>query len=269
MLAAPSSAPSARPPSVIGRVIAILELFGKTRLSIGVDDIATALGLSSASAYRYASELLAAGLLVRDASGYRLGPKIIELEYLIRSFDPILRAGEELMAPVARRTGHDVLLCNVYETTIVNVLHIPGVEPVRLTYTKGLPMPLFRGAQAKVVLAWMDRRRLKRIFERSIVDPALAGDVRRIGRDWPTFSARLKAIRLAGHHVARGELDRGVVGIAAPVLAADEAILGSLVVTVDARRTAADEEAALVALVVDTAARLSARIAELDAGRRS
>ncbi len=262
--AARSAAPSAAP-SIIGRVIAILDLFGKQRLSIGVDDIATALGLSSASAYRYASELLVAGLLVRDASGYRLGPKIIELEYLIRSFDPVLRAGEELMQAIARRTGHDVLLCNVYGETIVNVLHIPGVNPVRLTYTKGLPMPLFRGAQAKVVLASMDRRRLKRVFERSIVDPALTADVRKIGADWPTFAATLKAIRQQGHHVARGELDHGVVGIAAPVLGADDGILGSLVVTVDARSTSAAEEKALVALVIDNAARLSTRIAELEA----
>lgn len=251
--------------SVIGRVIAVLNLFDKRRLAIGVDDIGSALGLSSASAYRYASELLAAGLLARSSSGYRLGPKIIELEYLIRTFDPILCAGEELMQAIASRTGHDVLLCNVYDETIVNVLHIPGVNPVRLTYTKGLPMPLFRGAQAKVVLAFMDRRKLKRLFERSIVDAAVSPDVRKIGRDWTAFSAALKQIRQRGHHVARGELDRGVVGIAAPVLGTDDEILGSLVVTVDARTTTAEEEEALVLLVVHNAALLSARIVEREA----
>jgi DNA-binding IclR family transcriptional regulator len=110
----------------------------------------------------------------------------------------------------------------------------------------------------------MDRRKLKRLFERSIADPALAADVRKIGRDWRSFAAALKRIRQQGHHLARGELDRGVVGIAAPVLGAGGDILGSLVVTVAARTTCADEEAALVALVMDGAAKLSARIAELD-----
>lgn len=248
---------------MIGRVIAVLSLFAKNRLVIGVEEIAVALGLSSASAYRYASELQSAGLLVRHSGGYRLGPKIIELEYLIRSFDPVIRAGEEVMRPIARRTGHDVLLCNVYDETIVNVLHVPGVNPVPLTYTKGLPMPLFRGAQAKVVLAYMDRRRLKRVFERSIANPALSKDVRMIGTDWPAFSKVLKQIRQQGYFLARGELDGGLVGIAAPVLGDAGEILGSLVITAEARRTSVEEEAALTALIIDAAAKLSARIAVL------
>ena len=252
-------------PSVIGRVIAVLDLFGRNRLLVGVDEIAAALRLSSASAYRYASELQGAGLLVRHAGGYRLGPKIIELEYLIRSFDPIIRAGEELMKPIAGRTGHDVLLCNVYDETIVNVLHVRGTHPTPLTYTKGLPMPLFRGAQAKVVLAYMDRRRLRRVFERSIADNNLSADVREIGNDWSSFASTLRAIRRQGHYLARGELDQGLVGIAAPVLDAGGDILGSLVVIAEARHTSADEESALIALVMDNAEKLSSRIAVLEA----
>lgn len=41
-------------------------------------------------------------------------------------------------------------------------------------------MPLFRGSQAHVMLAHKDRRKLKRIFEASLNNPAPARLVRRM-----------------------------------------------------------------------------------------
>ena len=77
--------------------------------------------------------------------------------------DKIIQAAHKLMHGLAELTECDVLLCNVYDQTVINVFHVPGRQPVKLTYTKGLPMPLFRGSQAHVILAHMDRRKLRRI----------------------------------------------------------------------------------------------------------
>ena len=246
-------------PSVIGRVVAILGLFSERRLAIGAADIAHALAISTASAYRYANDLLAAGLLAKSAGRFRLGPKIIELEYLIRSFDPVLRAAAPTMDALVAATGHDVLLCNLYGDAIVNVLHVPGPRPAPLTYTRGLPMPMFRGSQARVILAFSEYRRLKRLYERSIDDPSLADDVRAIGADWPSFSASLRAVRADGHYVSRGELDPGVVGIAAPVLDRDGGVIGSLVMGIAAKGRVRNE-GALVDQVVAAAASISAAL---------
>src|SRR5690606_27354376 len=146
---------------VITRVADVLNLFGPNKALITIDEIAAQLEVSTPSAYRYASELSQTGLLSRTSGRYRLGPKIIELEYLIRSYDPIIQAGHSLMTGLAELTGCDVLLCNVYDLHVVNVHHIRGGQPMAITYTKGLPMPLFRGSQAHIVLAHMERRKLK------------------------------------------------------------------------------------------------------------
>lgn len=253
------------PRSVIGRVVMILGLFHRGRLAIGAGDIATALDISTASAYRYANDLLQAGLLAKTAGRFRLGPKIIELEYVIRTFDPILQAGDTLLRTLRDETGCDALLCNLYGDTIVNVLHVPGRRPVALTYTKGLPMPLFRGAQARVILAFTDYRRLRRLYERALDDADLRRDARAIGRDWPAFSSALREIRLQGYCLARGELDRGLTGIAAPVLGAEGRVVGSLVLVREGPPMPRRERM-LVQRVRDGATELSERIARLEEG---
>src|SRR5919202_6771886 len=118
-----SEAKTVSEPSVLKRTAGILNLFSEERPAITVDEVGEAIGVSPATAYRYVGELCGIGLLSRVSGRYVLGPKIIELEYLIRSYDPVIKAGEEIMTGLANMTGCHVLLCNIYNETIVNVFH--------------------------------------------------------------------------------------------------------------------------------------------------
>jgi DNA-binding IclR family transcriptional regulator len=249
-------------PSVISRVLAILNLFRAGRPWISIDDIAAALGVSPASAYRYASELSQGGLLSRTSGRYRLGPKIIELEYLVREYDPIIQAAQDLMNGIAELTGQNVLLCNVYDGAVVNVAHVAGRHSPRLTYTRGLPLPPFRGAQAHIILAHTERRKLRKRYESAAADPALASDVAAIGADWRAFAAQMKEVRARGYYISRNQLDQGVTGIAAPVFGEDGEIVGSLVLSMDAAAPATMSEDTLVGLVVHGANEITRRIGQ-------
>jgi len=246
--------------SVISRVSTILNMFSEAKPLLMIEEIAATLEVSPASAYRYVSEMTQAGMLTRSSGCYRLGPKIIELEYLVRRYDPVIQAGSELMNALSDITGCSVLLCNVYDQTIVNVVHVVGRNPVALTYTRGMPMPLFRGSQAHVILAHMDRRKLKRIFEVSLNNAALAPDVKAIGVDWQAFTKTLRQIRSRGYYISRGELNTGVDGIAAPVFGENQEILGSLVLGINTASPPAMEEAMLIKLVTQNAMEISSRI---------
>ena len=254
--------------SVISRVSAILRLFDENRPLITIDEIAAQLDVSPASAYRYAADLVEAGLLSRLFGRYRLGLKIIELEYLISTRDPVIAAAHDIMDELAHASGGNVLLCNMYDHTLVNVAHVVGQRPITLRYTKGLPMPLFQGSQAHVVLAHMERRRLKRLYEVSLRDPATQNDASALGADWPTFTKALRKIRKQGFYISRGELDVGVTGIAAPVFVPGNEVLGSLVTVMD--QTSVDQasarghgEEALVQMTIQAAKQLSQRIEHL------
>ncbi|MGT2493895.1 IclR family transcriptional regulator domain-containing protein [Cupriavidus basilensis] len=49
-----------------------------------------------------------------------------------------------------------------------------------------------------------------------------------LGDDWMAFRQALSRLRRAGHAVSHGEIDRGRVGLAAPVLSEDGRAIGSL-----------------------------------------
>jgi len=250
-------------PSVISRVVAILSAFSERTSLLTIEEISKMLDISAASAYRYVSDLTQAGLLSRTSGSYRLGPKIIELEYLFQSYDPILQAGRDLMTGLAGFTGCNVLLCNVYDQTIVNVLQVNGKHPIKIAYSKGKPMPLFRGAQAHIILAYMDNRKLKRLYEASIKDPATAADALAIGSDWRAFSKQIRHIRTQGYYVSHEQLEADIVGIAAPVFGEKQEILGSLVLILNEKNPPTMGEETLIELVVKGASEISKRVEQI------
>jgi DNA-binding IclR family transcriptional regulator len=220
-------------------MLAVLDLFTAARPVWTAEDIIAELGTSRPTGYRYVRELVAAGLLMRLTGGlYHLGPRIIELDYQIRATDPVLHAGQPIMKTLADRTGCHVLLSSIYGEQVLNVHHEPGIEPLTIKFDRGVPLPLLRGATSKAILAFLPRSRLKRIYDRHAAAIAAAG----LGHTWDDFRRALAAIRRAGHAYTGGELDPPNVGIAAPVLAADGEVIGSLtLVTLDKRWALADQ----------------------------
>lgn len=253
-------------PSVISRVVAILDAFSERKSLITIEEISAMLDISTASAYRYMSDLTQAGLLSRTSGSYRLGPKIIELEYLFQSYDPILQAGRDLMEGLAGFTGCNVLLCNVYDQALVNVMHVTGKHPIDVAYKKGQRMPIFRGAQAHILLAYMDIRKLKRLYESAIEDPAVAPDALAIGEDWRAFLKQIRQIRSRGYYVSEDQLQPGVTGIAAPVFGEKQEILSSLVLILRNDNPPSMSQSTLIELVAQGAKQISKRIEELSAG---
>lgn len=244
-------------PSVLARLGVLLGIFGLNRPYLTVSDVAGLLKASDATAYRYLGELCQIGLLARHAHRYSLGPKVIELEYIMRQFDPVLGKEEETFRTLARSSSCHVLFCNYYGDTIVNVHHEKAEEPLNLTFTKGRSMPLFRGSQARILLANMERRRLKRLFETHIGDE----DLLRIGRDWKAFSAEMRKVRNDGYYISRGELDPTTTGIAVPVFE-EERILGSLVLAFSSLRPPVLPETVLIAMARATADAMTERIGQ-------
>src|ERR1700743_3702451 len=101
----PSKRKPGREPSVVRRVSDILNLFSEDRPQIELKDAEEVLGLSQATAYRYLREMHEAGLLSRVSGKFMPGPKMIELEFIIARYDPLLVAAREPMKSLSEGTG--------------------------------------------------------------------------------------------------------------------------------------------------------------------
>lgn len=213
------------PVSSLDRFLIILNTFDNGTPILTADEICARNGFAMATGYRYIRQLCESGLLVRLPRGYALGPRIIEWDYMMRRWDPLLTQSREIVMHLAVNTGLEVLLSQLYGDRIVNVHYEHQSSNELLHFGRGRIMPLFRGSTSRVILAHMPSRELRRLFE----EHAAELDVQRLGKDWAAFSQSMLQVRRSGFAISVGEvLDTGKIGIAAPIFGEQGAILASL-----------------------------------------
>jgi DNA-binding IclR family transcriptional regulator len=240
-------------------MLAVLDLFDADHPMLTVEDMVAPLACSAATAYRYVAELCAAGLLVRSGSSsqgsaYTLGPRIIELDYAIRERDRLLLTAAPVMRELRDRTGLDVLLTAMYGERIIAVHHERGTDRTTVSFGRGRPMPLFRGAGSKIILAGLPPPRLRRLFQRHAEEIAALG----LGASWGEFRSGLAAMRKAGHAISLGELEPHNVGVAVKLPPDPDVLPGSLVAVLSRARWSLADKNMIVAVVATAAARIGA-----------
>lgn len=242
--------------SSLNKMLGILDLFDEARPAWTADDLCERMSFSTSSGYRYIRELCDAGLLNRVTGGvYVLGARIIELEYVMRTADPISKAGRPILQKLANATGCDVLLSSIQGFHVVNILHERGAEHLSVSYIRGRQHPLFRGAVSKAILPFLPRSQLVKLYElhhETIADAEL-------GRSWLEFWRSLQAIKRAGFSESHGELDAHLSGLGVPVFSS-ETVVGSLTLAYSSAKRRLLNRDGLVEQLQQTAGEMTAAI---------
>lgn len=240
------------------KVFAILGLFTQERPVWQPDEINEALGYTRPTGYRYVKELVDAGMLQKISAGrYALGGRIIELDYQLRQTDPVLLAAAPVMATVARRSGYDLVLSVLYAgPRVIDIHRASGADRLELAYGRGRPRPMFRSGAPKVLLAWLDRGPLVRIYDQHASDIAASG----MGHSWAEFRACLTDIRRRGFYRSSGELQPGVGAMAVPVFNADADCVGALALVAAAGRIEQEPDARLLKWLNAATAEIQSRL---------
>jgi DNA-binding IclR family transcriptional regulator len=242
--------------SSLSKMLEVLDLFSAQESLLTGEEIAGRLGYTRPTAYRYIRELCAVGLLGRFAGGYSLGPRIIELDFIVRQSDPLLGVATGLMRAVASRYNCEVVLITMFGDRVVTVHEEKGSESPPIGFGRGRPLPLFRGSGSKIILAFLPAARQRKLFAK-FPEMAAASE---LGADWNTFRASLRKIRSMGHAISFGELDPPNVGIAAPVFGADGEVVSSLAAVMNESQYQVVDKDLLVKTIVAAASRLSESI---------
>jgi DNA-binding IclR family transcriptional regulator len=210
--------------SSVSNALQVIELLGDG-VELRVVDVATALGVSSATAHRILSSLRAHGF-VRQPPGstrYVAGPAVLRLARRV-SFERMLRAVT---------TPHMQTLCRDLKETInleillgPDVLFLASAEDqhrLRVALRAGTRNPAHACAGGKVLLASLSDEevrqlvgnRLEAVTERTLADPDRLLD-------------DLRQIRHRGYAISIGEIDLGVHAVAVPVTGTDGSTLAAL-----------------------------------------
>ncbi len=213
------------------RMLRLLDLFDGQALGWTFEQLHEKTQYTRSTLYRYLRVLSESGLLTSlPRLGYTLGPRIIELDYKIRSGDPLIRAAEPVMEELAEQVPGVVLLCRRYGHRVLCVHQQQSTELVRSGYERGRARPLTRGAASIVILAYLPPAQIAKLFAR-IPDEFRDGH---LGSTLNDVKENLKAIRQAGWSTTTGHVSQGITGIAAPLFDGGDDVLGSLSVSVPA-----------------------------------
>lgn len=242
--------------SSLQRAISILGLFDIEHPTYTADEIITALECSRPQGYRYLRELCRAGFLARSAASYRLGARAIELDYIVRESDPLLRAAIPTMQEVCEQSSCDVLLMSLVGDRIITIHHERGADRTTVSYTRGRLMPRFLGAGSKAILSTLPQAQQRAFYETyGASEPDTL-----LGKSWEEIRAALKAIRSEGVAVSLRELEPENVGIAAPISNEIPGTYASLVLVLSTPRYRTTDPAAIARLVIAAAERISDRM---------
>jgi DNA-binding IclR family transcriptional regulator len=231
------------------RILAILDLFTEASPEWTSEEMRVALGYSRPTLYRYLKTLKEAGFLMAlPHSGYMLGPRVTELDFLSRRSDPLIEAGRPHLRALTAAHPGVASLVRWYGRKLLCVASEDSSPVTLSSYPRGRPMPLARGAISRAILAWLPKRDQEAIVAEHEAEFAAPRE---------TVLAMLRDTRRDGVAVAWGEVTPGVVGVAAPVLAADRAPVAALCLTSDAATMAPARLAAIRDTIKEMAADIS------------
>lgn len=228
MTVEPEEAVARSPKTSSERLLKLLMLFSDRSGPRSVDELARDLDVPNSTVYRYVKALSDVGLIVAVTPGfYILGPAIIVMDRQMRLSDPLLSIAAQSKWRIAKKLPSPgvILFCRLFRNSVMCVdSHEIGRVEFEVSYTRGKSVPIYHGAASKAILAYVSLRTLRARFE---AEPDQFRGAR-LGPDWRSVKASLRKIRQERVIVTRGEVDRGLVGVASPILGPDQQIVGSL-----------------------------------------
>lgn len=240
--------------SSLERLIALLDLFTEARLEWTPDEMMAELGYSRPTLYRYLKTLKAAGFLTAMPSGrFSLGPRVVEMDFLMRKSDPLLANAQPVLDTLAAAYPCTVLVVRWYGHKLLCIASKCSAADAKTSYPRGRPMPLVRGAISRAIIAFLPRHKLLAVIDANLAALTQVG----LGRDRETVLSALRQVRRAGYAVARGEVTRGVVGIAAPIFDGGNTPVGALGVTISRKAAERHEPARIGSDVLNATQRIN------------
>ncbi|MBV2353896.1 IclR family transcriptional regulator [Streptomyces sp. J2-1] len=241
--------------STADRALDILGMFTEERPVLTGIEVAAALGAAKSTAYRYLQSLVTNRFLEEaPGGGFRLGLRVLELARVARKSYGLSDVALPTLNALAGSVHETVLLTRRVGDLVVCLDRAESqTHRVRISYDRGMTLPINAGASALVLLAWSppaEAESLLRGTELRKITPLTLTDV-------DAIMERLGQIRTQGFSVTRSEVDHDVLGIAAPVFDEAESVVAAVSVAAVASRTSQVAEETIVRQVREAAAEIS------------
>lgn len=243
--------------ATVERAADLLTLFARAdESSLGVTEIAKAMGLSKAAVHRILSSLRGRGFIELDGitHRYRLGPASFALGLSYLSRLDVHRIAASELADLSRTTGETATLSVLVGDARIYVDQVTPAREIVMSVPLGRRFPLHAGSSSKALLAFLSESEQDALLTDELV--ALTGTTL---VDREELLADLREVRKRGYAVSVGERQAGAASVAAPVFDHMQRPVASISICGPADRFEGGLVAAAEALLPVTA-RISSRL---------
>lgn len=214
-------------------MLSVLDLFTQDHATWSAEEVAQQVDCSIPTAYRYLRELTESQLLRAASTGrYALGNRIVELDYQLRSGDPLIQASGGPMKDLAQQVECDVALVMLSGDHVLTIHYESHGVQMRASYGRGRRMPTFKGAMSLAVLSTLSKPQLRKLMQKKSteLDESAPND------SLETLSQTLKVVRKQGYSTSLGALDPHNAGIAIALEVPDQSIYAGLGLVMSSER---------------------------------
>lgn len=216
MVRLPPTSAATGPPTVLARLLTILEAVKTSPEPPTVGDIAATTGIPKSTAARLVSDLVDRGYLERGDAGIHLGLRLFELGARATIPRALTAAAAPVIDSLARQTGERVVLWVQQGTEMVSLTAVPGRLPM-LPTNAGMRSPAVTTASGKAYLAFcQDKLTVARVSATLFEDQVTR------------FRDELDQVRSTGFANDPGAAYRGVQAMASPIIAAKHDVIGAI-----------------------------------------
>ncbi|MGH3373528.1 MAG: IclR family transcriptional regulator [Actinoallomurus sp.] len=244
-----------RPPSVAGKVMAILEAFAPGGVRLTLTEVCRRAGLPLATGHRLVGELTAGGFLERMPDGsYRVGMRLWRIGAQASAATALRELALPHMEDLYEVTHENVQLAVVSGHKALYLERLRGPRSVPIVTRVAAELPLHATGVGRVLLAFAEGE-----FVDVVLADGLAPHTRHTITDPDRLRACLAEVRRTGYAVTSEEMTLGSFSVAAPVRDAKGEVVAAL--SLVTRRQNADLRR-LVPVVLAAARALSRDVAD-------
>ncbi|HZV50512.1 MAG TPA: IclR family transcriptional regulator [Candidatus Dormibacteraeota bacterium] len=243
--------------SSVSHALQVLLLFREHR-SLRVHQVSQLLGLPRSTAHRLMSVLQAHRFVVQERSRgpYRIGPALINVGLAALQGIDIRRAAQPILQALREEVRETVSL-TVLEGDRVRFLEsIEGPEDVRVSSRLGQSRPAHCTAAGKVLLAWLPRHELERLYPKQELPAATPGSITSL----EALERELETVRARGYATNFEESTPGLHAIAVTVPGPDGRPAAAIAISAPASRLPRKRVPEMVAAARRAAARVEQAI---------
>ena len=218
---APSRNPAVSPAGTqaLFRGLAAMEAIANGSRSL--QSIGTFIGCTRSTTHRILRALVVRGFVRHSSTGYALGPKLIQLGFLITAQMPVTAAAHPHLEALAYQTGDTVHL-GIY------IDRIPGKRGLQIRSLVGYRNPLACTGIGKALMLDMDEDQWRELYT-AAQDASRRSTLRpHTSSTWPQYLKRMRTYAVRGYAFDLQENEAGIRCVAAPIRDVSGAIVASI-----------------------------------------